>query len=145
VSRRVHVVRRSGGVAAAPLAAFLRRAARELRSPRARGEFSVALVSDREIAGLNRRFRGLAKPTDVLAFPASVDDPYLGDIAVAVPTARRQAAERGHSVAREVKILALHGWLHLLGYDHETDDGAMMRLQQRLLRKLLGGRAGGSR
>jgi probable rRNA maturation factor len=94
---------------------------------------------------LNRTFRGRRGTTDVLAFPGGGDaDPegraHLGDIAVSVPRAARQAAERGHSLRRELKILALHGYLHLLGLDHERDRGEMMRAQDRLVRVLLTGR-----
>lgn len=91
---------------------------------------------------LNREFRGFDRPTDVLAFPGDeAEDPHgerhLGDIAIAVPTAARQARERGHSLPQEIRILVLHGYLHLLGYDHETDEGQMRRLQARLVRRLL--------
>ena len=94
----------------------------------------------------NRAFRGVNAVTDVLSFPAGGEtDPegrtYLGDIVIAVPVAARQARERGHSLAREVRILALHGYLHLLGHDHERDDGKMNRLQRRLVRRLLPGAA----
>jgi probable rRNA maturation factor len=95
----------------------------------------------------NRDFRGRDAPTDVLTFPSgevsALDGQlYLGDIAVSVPTAVRQARERGHTLNRELKILVLHGYLHLLGFDHERDGGKMMRLQRRLERKLL--RTGGT-
>jgi probable rRNA maturation factor len=73
-------------------------------------------------------------PTDVLSFPA--DEPgELGDVVIALGVARRQAAQAGHSLATELRVLALHGLLHLLGYDHERDDGQMRRLEQRLRRK----------
>ena len=86
---------------------------------------------------LNRRFRGIDRPTDVLSFPFE-ESPlsstsFLGDVVVDVPYAARQARRRGHPVAREVRILLAHGILHLLGYDHETDDGTMFRLQRRLI------------
>jgi len=91
---------------------------------------------------LNGTFRGRRGTTDVLAFPGGgARDPegrtHLGDIAVSVPRATRQANERGHSLVRELEILVLHGYLHLLGMDHETDRGEMMRLQDRLVRGLL--------
>lgn len=98
---------------------------------------AVRFVSDREMRRLNREFRGKDRPTDVLSFPGeeTVEGVHLGDIAVSVPTARRQALERGHSVERELEILLLHGILHCLGHDHETDDGIMERLERRLRRR----------
>jgi probable rRNA maturation factor len=93
---------------------------------------------------LNRTFRGRDAATDVLAFPAGrpavSDEPHFGDIVIAVPVAARQARERGHSLARELALLALHGYLHLAGYDHEVDDGTMRRLERRVARRLLHGR-----
>ncbi len=99
--------------------------------------FTLRFVSDREMRRLNAGFRGKDKSTDVLSFPGE-DDPsenHLGDVVISVPTARRQAAERGHGVDRELKVLALHGVLHCLGYDHETDHGEMTRLEARLRRR----------
>jgi len=103
------------------------------------------LISDRRMRELNRRFRGLDRPTDVLSFadgqapPVAEEEAHLGDVVIAVPTALRQAAERGQAPDRELRVLALHGYLHLLGHDHETDDGAMMRLQRRLVRRIIDG------
>jgi len=114
------------------------------------GASSVALclVSDERMRAFNRRYRDKDAPTDVLSFPGDEDpEPdgsrHLGDIVISVATARRQAQSRGHSLPRELKRLALHGYLHLLGYDHETDDGTMLRLERRLVRRLLpkGGRS----
>ncbi len=109
--------------------------------------FAVRFTSDREMRRLNRDFRGKDKATDVLSFPGDgishrEDGPHLGDLVIAVPTARRQAAERGEDVERELRTLLLHGVLHCLGYDHETDDGTMERLERRLRRRWLapGGR-----
>jgi rRNA maturation RNase YbeY len=86
---------------------------------------------------LNRRYRLIDRPTDVLSFPPFEEPPssslFLGDLVVDVPYAARQARRRGHSVGREVQILLAHGLLHLLGYDHEKDDGTMFRLQRRLI------------
>ena len=113
---------------------------------------TVRFVSDREMRRLNRSFRHKDKTTDVLSFPGDFETPeasgtagsgdrdgdhqplagHLGDVAISVPVARRQAEERGHSVERELRFLMLHGLLHCLGYDHETDDGTMERLEQRL-------------
>lgn len=99
-------------------------------------EASVALVDDREMTRLNRTFRGKNTTTDVLTFPA--DDSYadpgapgrpLGDIVISVPQARKQAGTEGHSLAIEVRYLILHGILHALGYDHESDKGEMNALE----------------
>jgi len=96
------------------------------------GSLGVRFVGDRDMRRTNRQFRGKDKATDVLSFPG--EDGHLGDILISVPTARRQAAEAGHGVDRELKVLLLHGILHCLGHDHETDDGAMERLERRLRR-----------
>ncbi len=84
---------------------------------------------------LNRRYRREDRATDVLAFPAS-DGELLGDIVISVPYASRQARRRGEPVSREVQRLLLHGFLHLSGYDHETDDGEMDALEAKLRRRL---------
>ena len=108
------------------LASWLARVA-----PRAaRGEIGVALVSDARIRSLNRRYRRKDRPTDVLSFEPS-------DIVIATGVARRQAREAGHSYATELKVLALHGLLHLLGYDHHApaDEGRMARVERALRRK----------
>lgn len=96
--------------------------------------FAVRFTSDREMRRLNRTFRGRDYPTDVLSFPggAGPDGRHLGDVVISVPVARRQATVAGHSVARELRVLLLHGVLHCLGHDHETDDGAMERLEAEL-------------
>ena len=109
------------------------------------GSFAVRFTSDREMRRLNRDFRGKDKPTDVLSFPGGnaalaprdAEAPHLGDVVIAVPTARRQAGERGEEVARELRTLVLHGVLHCLGYDHETDGGTMERLERKLRRRWL--------
>jgi probable rRNA maturation factor len=86
---------------------------------------------------LNRELRGKDKTTDVLSFPGGVtpEGYHLGDIVISLPQARRQAEEAGHSLGRELRILLLHGVLHCLGHDHETDDGTMNRLERRLRRR----------
>lgn len=99
-------------------------------------EWTIALFSDRRIAEMNRQFRGKSGATDVLSFPADENDDELGEIAISAETARRQADAAGRPLLEEIKILTLHGYLHLLGYDHETDDGTMMRLQAKLERRL---------
>lgn len=104
----------------------------------ARGDVSIAVVSDRRMRALNRQFRGKDAATDVLSFPATHMpgvSSFLGDIVIASGVASRQAREAGHSVATELKVLALHGLLHLLGYDHDTDDGKMARAEARLRKK----------
>lgn len=114
------------------LARWLARAA----PARARGELSLALISDGRMRALNRSFRGKDYATDVLSFAAGADaDGYLGDIVIAAGVAARQADEAGHAVGDEIRILALHGLLHLLGYDHTRDDGLMARTEARLRRK----------
>jgi probable rRNA maturation factor len=114
---------------AARLRRVLRRAGRTLRVG---GEVSVVLAGDRLLRRLNRSFRGQDRPTDVLSFPGGGGEEGLGDVVISVPTAARNARRLGHSVPRELDILALHGFLHVLGYDHETDDGTMDRLERRL-------------
>ena len=106
-------------------------------APDAEG-LGVRFCGDREMRRVNRELRHKDSTTDVLSFPG--EDGYLGDILIAVPVARRQAAgarPRGHGVERELKILLLHGVLHCLGYDHETDQGEMERLERRLRRTWL--------
>jgi probable rRNA maturation factor len=98
---------------------------------------TIAFVSDNAIRQLNRQFRGVDKATDVLSFPAEDEDgSNLGDIAISVDTAAAQAKENGLTFEGEVAQLILHGLLHLSGYDHETDNGEMNRLELRLRRKL---------
>jgi probable rRNA maturation factor len=94
---------------------------------------SVAVIADTRVRALNRRYRNKNAATDVLSFPAE-EPGELGDVVIALGVARRQAADAGHSLTTEFRVLALHGLLHLLGYDHERDDGQMRRLEQRLLR-----------
>jgi probable rRNA maturation factor len=106
---------------------------------RARGEVAVALVSDARLRKLNLRYRRKDAPTDVLSFraqPPSADG-ILGDIVIATGVARRQARQAGHPYGTELRVLALHGLLHLLGYDHHDRDdaGRMRRVETRLLRK----------
>lgn len=114
---------------------------------RARGEVSVAIVSDLRMRTLNRVFRGQDHATDVLSFPTTADaaevwpgpaaagHDTLGDIVIALGVAERQAREAAHPLRVELRILALHGLLHLLGHDHAEDTGQMARLEQRLRRK----------
>ena len=115
-------------------------------------DLNVCLVSDREIARLNARHRGKARPTDVLSFPweepgaaslparparaAAELNGFLGDVVISAETARRNARAAGHSTAKEIRWLILHGALHLLGYDHSTDQGEMTALELSLREKL---------
>jgi probable rRNA maturation factor len=101
---------------------------------KAKGDLSIAIVSDRRMRALNRQFRGKDYATDVLSFP-SEERGFLGDIVIASGVLRRQAREAGHSPAVELRVLSLHGLLHLLGYDHDADGGKMARLEARLRRK----------
>ena len=103
----------------------------------ARGEVSLAIVSDRRMRALNRQFRGKDYATDVLSFKNESEwqPSFLGDIVIAAGVARKQAKTAGHSAQTEVRVLALHGLLHLLGFDHDTDDGKMARVEARLRRK----------
>lgn len=91
---------------------------------------TILLTDDEKLRQLNQEFRGIDEPTDVLSFPAEKlppevmdDDPYLGDIAISVPMATRQAKQGGHSLKAELQLLTVHGTLHLLGYDHEEPEG----------------------
>lgn len=101
--------------------------------------FTVRLLGDRGMRALNRRYRGKDTTTDVLSFPGAVtlEGDHLGDVVISVPAARRQAREARIPLARELRALLLHGVLHCLGYDHETDDGTMRRLERRLRRRWL--------
>ena len=99
----------------------------------------IRFVSDEEMQQLNRQYRSLDATTDVLSFPGEelADGRHLGDIVISVPTARRQAAAAGIEGDREIRSLLLHGVLHCLGHDHETDEGQMRRLEDRLRERWL--------
>ncbi len=132
------LVRRAGarGPSARRLGAHLKRIGRDLRLDG--GAVTLLLCDDREMSRLNGAMRGQEVPTDVLAFPAGEALPgepatALGDIAISWETAARQSAAAGRTLDREILVLLTHGLLHLLGYDHESDDGEMLRLQARLL------------
>lgn len=101
---------------------------------RARGGVTVAVTTDARVRALNRRFRGVNDATDVLSFPAQ-EPGLLGDVVIARGVAGRQARAAKHALATELRVLALHGLLHLLGYDHEVDDGRMARVEVRLRRR----------
>ncbi len=117
------------------LARFLTRARKAVELA---GSVEVLLTSDAEVKRLNRAFRGKNKATDVLSFPAPEElaGEVAGDVAVSLDMAARQAAEHGHSLAEEVRILLLHGLLHLAGEDHEVDAGEMAARERALRLKL---------
>ncbi len=104
---------------------------------RVRGEVTVLLTNDAAIRRLNRQFRGKNQATDVLSFSAEPGpEKIAGDLAISVDTARKQAAEQGHALTCELKVLMLHGLLHLAGFDHESDSGEMARREIRLRERL---------
>jgi probable rRNA maturation factor len=115
-------------------------AVRRSRGPQA--EVYVVVTGDNDLQRLNRVYRKLDRPTDVLSFPDGDPLPdgglLLGEIVISLDAARRQAAELGHGELRELEELVLHGTLHLLGHDHEQDDGEMEDLELRLREELLG-------
>ena len=119
---------------------FARFLAKAQAAVRLRGQVTVLLTGDAVLRSLNRRFRGKNKATDVLSFPSEHLVPgaekIAGDLAISVETALRQAAEQGHAPATELKVLILHGLLHLAGYDHETDAGEMERRERSLRARL---------
>jgi probable rRNA maturation factor len=107
---------------------------------------TLTFIRDRQMRQLNRDYRGIDKPTDVLSFAyleaadefaLNHEDTHLGDVVIAVDTAERYAAEQGITLAREIEWLVIHGTLHVAGYDHETDKGEMNRLEKRLRKQLL--------
>lgn len=133
---RVEVQARAAG---APPAARVRGVlVRAARAARARGnEVSVLFCADGRMRSLNRRYRGKDRSTDVLAFPSgAAGGGLLGDIVISVPYAAREARRRAEPSAREIDRLLVHGLLHLMGYDHETDEGQMEALEGRLRRRL---------
>jgi probable rRNA maturation factor len=122
---------------------FALRLCQRLRIPDS--EFTVLLTSDHRIRHFNRNFRKRDEATDVLSFPAArqqktgghFKNPYIGDIIISVETAQQQAIEKNHSLVTEVRTLMIHGLLHLLGHDHERDQGQMRRKELKLQRELL--------
>jgi probable rRNA maturation factor len=111
---------------------------RAKRSTGLRGSVTVLVTTSRELRRLNQRFRGKDTPTDVLSFPPThlAAKGFAGDVAISADIAAQNARRLGHSAAEEIKILALHGVLHLSGYDHETDNGTMARREERLRKQL---------
>ncbi len=146
ILNRQHEVR----VARGPLESFLRRVKRELGLKKS--DVTVCLVSDAAMARLNQNFRKKKGPTDVLSFPSvirhkpvrlrrkwrpanSAQQEYLGDIAISPAAARRYAKKYDRKIAKELGVLILHGVLHLLGHDHETDHGEMDKFEQKLRKR----------
>jgi probable rRNA maturation factor len=130
--------KRIAGLSRSTLERFVLRARRAVRL---RNQVNVLVTSSAELRSLNRQFRGADKPTDVLSFPAPpagiADSRRAADeVAISADIARDNAARLGHSTADEVKILALHGILHLAGFDHERDNGEMARRELQLRRQL---------
>jgi probable rRNA maturation factor len=125
----------AAGLSAAGLGRFVRAAQAAVGLA---GEVDVLLAGDRTLRRLNREFRGKDKATDVLSFP-SVEElagVHAGDLAISLDTAQRQAEEHGHSLRDEVRVLLLHGLLHLAGMDHEVDGGEMAAREGELRKKL---------
>ena len=133
-----------------PLSKFAERVRRELGFPEQ--SVTICFVSDPAMARMNRKFREKTGPTDVLSFPVRRrrirrppslgsakqrgGNDYLGDIVISPETARRYAQKHSRPLTAELRVLILHGMIHLAGYDHEVDDGEMMRLERRLRRRL---------
>ena len=122
-------------IPAARLRRVIQHAARALRVS---GEVALVLTSDAPVRRLNARYRHQDEPTDVLSFPGPGGEGGLGDIVISLDRAARNAPRFGRTLSQELEILTLHGFLHVLGYDHETDDGTMDRLESRLRKRLLG-------
>jgi probable rRNA maturation factor len=120
------------GLRRAPIESFARKLRREVAKGRS---FDCLITGDADLRRLNREFRGKDYATDVLSFPSAPQaprpEPHLGDVAISLGRARSQAREFGHTVEREVQVLMLHGLLHLLGMDHESDGGRMARAEKR--------------
>ena len=131
----VIVRKRVAGLSEIALARFVTRAS---RAAHLHGAVNVLLTGNRELRALNSRFRGKDRPTDVLSFPPlfGLVNAFAGDVAISAEMAAQNARLLGHSPAEEVKILALHGMLHLAGYDHERDHGEMARTEERLRKSL---------
>jgi probable rRNA maturation factor len=123
------------GVSVAALTRFVQRTQRRVGL---RGSVDVLLAGNHDLRALNRRFRGKNQPTDVLSFPAGEGprNGFAGDIAISVDIAKQNAKRLGHTPVEEIKILCLHGLLHLAGFDHECDQGRMARKELSLRRRL---------
>src|SRR3954468_3408526 len=124
--------KRFGSITQAALSRF---AAKARKAAGLRGEINVLVTSSEELRELNRRFRKKNKATDVLSFPSAIDS-FGGDIAISADIARENGESLGHGLGMELKILILHGVLHLAGLDHESDQGEMARKEQRIRSQL---------
>ena len=134
LSPTIIIKRQVLGLSERTLAEFVAKAS---RAAGLRGAVTVLLTSSREMRNLNERFRGKDYSTDVLSFPPpNFVEGFAGDIAISLDVAGQNARTLGHSVPDEVRILVLHGVLHLAGYDHEDDDGEMAEKEMRLRRRL---------
>jgi len=130
--------RRARGGDGRTLAPFVRRIAREAQA--GADEVTVVFTDDHEMAQLNQKYRGRERSTDVLSFPGGTDPDGVvrqGEIVISVEKARRQAAQRHHSLDTEIRYLLIHGFLHLMGFDHAVDNGEMAGEERRLRRLLL--------
>lgn len=127
-----------------PAADRLRSVVREVLAARGvpAGEVHVVITGDETVRELNRSYRGIDRPTDVLSFPDGSFVPdapqLLGEVILSLDAARRQGRDAGHGEVRELELLLLHGVLHLTGMDHETDGGAMRSVEHRLQKELFG-------
>ena len=128
---------KSADISSAALSAFLRRAQ---QAAGLTGQVNVLITANEHMRRLNRKFRRKDSPTDVLSFPAlqpeNSPEKYAGDLAISLEIARQNAKRLGHSLQEELKILMLHGVLHLAGYDHQHDQGTMAALEERLRHEL---------
>jgi len=127
--------KRLAGLSETALARFVKRAA---RSAGLRGQINILITGNEQLRRLNWRFRKKNEPTDVLSFPplAEAGKSLAGDIAISADIAAQNARFLNHSTQDEIKILTLHGMLHLAGYDHERDNGTMARQEERLRQSL---------
>jgi len=116
--------------------ALERFAGRARRAAGLRGKVEILITSNLALRALNRQFRKKDKATDVLSFAPAPGVDHSGDIAISAEIAARQAHSLGHTLTQELKVLMLHGMLHLAGYDHESDKGEMARKEERLRRQL---------
>ena len=141
----IEIENAASGVPGEAEALITRAAQTALRHEGRAGDVTVLLTDDAAIHAMNREYRGVDRPTDVLSFPAwegenlpQIPDAFLGDIAISVDTAKRQAEEYGHSFSRELSFLTVHGMLHLLGYDHmkEEEKERMFALQNEILEQI---------
>ncbi len=124
---------RTGSLSRAALGVFAEGLRRRVAGGRG---FTCVIADDAELRRLNGEFRGKRRATDVLSFPAAERRRFAGEMAISFDRAREQARERGHRVEEELKILMLHGALHLMGMDHESDEGAMARAETRWRKRL---------